>query len=195
MVDGGGAGGDRACPGGDGDSDSFSFTAATRLDEMVAAEHLAGGADRAEGVALAGPPPWWAFGPADLDDTFALSDQECGEPGAVAAASVQPRGAPMAVTAAAARVSRWVSTPMTPSTVSVSVVNSGVPFAGGGGWAGRGGPPCGRTVTSHARRRTSCLSSQRVEPDWPAVQETRSPRRALPGRGPPGAPAPSRLHS
>jgi hypothetical protein len=62
---------------------------------------------------------------------------------------VQPRVAPMAVTAVAARVSRWVSTPMTPSMVSVSVVKSESPLqAAVGGRAGRGGPPSGRTVAS-----------------------------------------------
>ena len=95
VVDGGGAGGDRACPGGDENSERFSCTAAARPDEMVAGEHLAGGADRVEGIALAGAPPWWAFGPADLDDAFALSDPESGEPGAVAAGSLDCPAAPL----------------------------------------------------------------------------------------------------
>jgi hypothetical protein len=59
------------------------------------AEDFAGGADRVEGVALAGAPPWWAFGPADLDDAFALSDQESGEPGAVAAGSFDCPASPV----------------------------------------------------------------------------------------------------
>jgi hypothetical protein len=95
VVDGGGGGGDRACPGGGEDWEGFSFTAAARLDEMVAAEDVAGGADRVEGVAVAGAAPWWAFGPADLDDAFAPSDQECGESGAVAAGSLDRPAAPL----------------------------------------------------------------------------------------------------
>jgi hypothetical protein len=43
---------------------------------------------------LRAPPPWWAFGSADLDDAFALSDQECGESGAVAAGSFDCPTAP-----------------------------------------------------------------------------------------------------
>jgi hypothetical protein len=89
----------------------------------------------------------------------------------------------MAVTAVAARVSRWVSTPMTPSMVSVRVVKSESPLQARR-WvgAGRGRPPSGRTVASHAEGRTSCLSSQRVEPDRPAVQET-SHRQGTSGDG------------
>jgi hypothetical protein len=62
VVDGGGAGGDSAGPGGDEDAEGFWCTAAARLDEMVAAEDFAGGADRVEGVALAGASPWWGLG-------------------------------------------------------------------------------------------------------------------------------------
>ena len=55
------------------------MTAAAWLDEVVPAEDLVGGPDRVQRVALAGASSQWAFGPADLDDAFALPDQEFGE--------------------------------------------------------------------------------------------------------------------
>ncbi len=63
------------------------MSAAARLDEVIAAEDLAGGTYGVEGIALAGTAAWRAFGPADLDDVFALSGQECGKSGAVTAGS------------------------------------------------------------------------------------------------------------
>jgi hypothetical protein len=60
-------------------------SAAAWLDEVVAGEDFAGGADRVQRVALAGASSRWAFGPADFDHAFALPDKEFGESSAVAA--------------------------------------------------------------------------------------------------------------
>jgi hypothetical protein len=71
--------------GGHEDAEGLAVSAAARFDELVAAEDFTDGADGVEGVALSAASPWWAFGAADLDDAFALSDKEFGEACAVAA--------------------------------------------------------------------------------------------------------------
>ena len=69
------------------DPQRFSLAAQAWLDEMVAGEDLAGGADRVEGVAFAAAASWWAFGSAHLDDAFPADGQEFGQSGAVTVGS------------------------------------------------------------------------------------------------------------
>jgi hypothetical protein len=112
-------------------------------------EHLAGGSDRVQRVALGAAAVRWPLGSTHLDDPLTTLQQR-GQAGAEAARSLhRPQAAARnltvgkaeqllgaggvgaggglgehpaeVVTAAAVRVSRWVSTPMTPSTSSASM--------------------------------------------------------------------------
>src|SRR5215211_4938836 len=118
---------------------------------MVVGERLSGGADCVQGVALGTAAARGPLGPADLHNPLAMGLlQEGGQAGAVAAGALHRPAAPtrhlrlgeveQAAVAgrvgarrglgehaahrsvAAARVSRWVSTPMIPSMAPASLV-------------------------------------------------------------------------
>ncbi|WP_232791990.1 MULTISPECIES: hypothetical protein [Amycolatopsis] len=84
VVDRSGARADRAGPGAHQDAEGFAVAALAGFDQVIAAEDLSGGV---EGVALAPAAARRAFRPACFDDTFPLPEEECGEPGTVAAGS------------------------------------------------------------------------------------------------------------
>jgi hypothetical protein len=173
--------------GGEKDTQRLALPAEPGLDEVLGGQGLLRGPDGVEHVGLASAPVGGPLGPADLDDVVAGLVEEGGESGAVAAdafqgpaatardvltgevqqalvtralagESVLARTAPIGLTAAAARVSRWVSTPMTPSICSARMATRLFSLVGGrlrsaSAWMES---PRGGTVMSHAARRTSC---------------------------------------
>ncbi|MFH9016639.1 hypothetical protein ACH4C6_35810 [Streptomyces sp. NPDC017943] len=138
---------------------SLAFPSVPRLDEVLAGEGSLACSDGVGHLGLAAAADRRSLGTQDLDSLFAGLVEEGGQPGAITAdsfhrpattvgdvlagelqqapvaagvrgASVVARAAPMGLTAAAARVSRWVSTPMTPSTGSASAVTRLFSFKG-----------------------------------------------------------------
>jgi hypothetical protein len=93
-----GSGAHRAAAGDEQHPHGFAIAAAARLGEMITGERLAGGADRVELVrlrAIAARRACWAL---DLDDPFAVREQERRQPRAVAAARLdRPHATPCGV--------------------------------------------------------------------------------------------------
>jgi hypothetical protein len=79
------AGADRAASRDQQHADGFAVAAGRGLCEVFALERFAGGTDRVERVGLGAVAPGGALGAVDLDDPFALREQEHGQPGAEAA--------------------------------------------------------------------------------------------------------------
>jgi hypothetical protein len=139
-----------AASGGQQHAQRLPLTASSGRGQPVLAECLAGGPDRVQRVALGTAAGGQPLGTADLHDAFANLVQEHRQAGAeaarpfhrpaatagdlhaseveqllvagrVGAGGVCASTPPRLVTAAAVRVSRWVSTPGTPSTSSASM--------------------------------------------------------------------------
>ena len=148
------------------------------VDEVIAAEDLAA-ARTASSASLFRPPRRGGDRPAHLNDAFALPKKELGEPGAVAAGALHSPAPPVRqitqgkaqqvlITIGAGRglraghhrpdrgdrgggqVSRWVSTPMTPSIGSVRMFTWCLPCRRQQCRCLRPWGHPGRTVMSHA---------------------------------------------
>ena len=88
LADGFGAADDGAVSGGEQDAQGFAVAAGPGCGQMLAGQRFAGGADGVEFVGLGAVTAGRAGGPVDLDDPFAVLEQEGGEPGAEAAGAL-----------------------------------------------------------------------------------------------------------
>jgi hypothetical protein len=70
-------------------AEGLSVATLARAGQVLTTERLAAGADRVQRVALGTVAAWWSLGPVDLGHPLAITEEEAGQPGAVAAAALQ----------------------------------------------------------------------------------------------------------